>query len=141
MLEVVALLQGALKLDDLFFGAAAAYCGAHVGQQLFVVPGLLNEVGRARLHGVDGVLDRAIGGDHDDRQLGVAFADLLQNLDTVALGQREIQQHQVEGPLGEAGQAFHAVVGGVDGVAFKLQQRLQRLADRGFVVDDQHRAG
>ncbi len=66
--EVVALLQRALELDDFFFSAAAADRGAHVGQQLLVVPGLLDEVGRARLHGVDGVLHRAIGGDHDDRQ-------------------------------------------------------------------------
>ena len=63
----------------------------------------------------------------------------LQNLDAVALGQGEIEQHQVEGLLGDARQAFLAVVGGLDRVAFELQQSLQRLANRGFVVDDQHR--
>ena len=102
VLEVVALLEGALELDDLFFGAAAADGGAHVGQQLLVVPGLLDEVGGARLHGVDGVLHRAVGGDHDDRQLGVALANVLQHLDAIAVGHGEVEQHQVEGALGDA---------------------------------------
>ena len=46
--EVVALLESALELDVLFFGAAARDRCAHVGQQFFVVPGLLDEVGGAR---------------------------------------------------------------------------------------------
>ena len=71
--------------------------------------------------------------------LGVALADLAQNLDAVAVGQSEIEQHQVEGMLGHSRQPFAAVVGGLDLVAFKLQQSLQRFADGGFVVDDQHR--
>ena len=46
--KVVALLQGALELNVFFFGAVAGDGGANVGQQLFVVPGLLDEVGGAR---------------------------------------------------------------------------------------------
>ena len=141
MLEVVALLERALELDDLFFGAAAANRGAHVGQQLLVVPRLLNEVGRAGLHRIHRILHRAVGGDHDDRQLRVALANLAQNFDAIALGQGKIQQHQIEGTLGNARQSFFAVVGNFYRVAFKLQQRLQRLADGGFVVDDQHGPG
>ena len=50
--EVVALLQRALELDVLFFRSMPRDGGAHVGQQLFVVPGLLDEVRGARLHGL-----------------------------------------------------------------------------------------
>src|SRR5205085_8069833 len=53
ILEVIALLQGALQLLVFFFSAAAAYGSAHVRQQLLVVPGLLDKVGGAVLHGAD----------------------------------------------------------------------------------------
>ena len=140
VLEVVALLQRALELDDFLFGAAATDGASHVGQQLLVVPGLLDEVGRARLHGVDGVLYRAVRGDHDHRQFGIALANLLQNLDAVPLRQGEVEQHEIEWPLGNALQSFYAIVGRVYGVAFKLQKGLERLADGRFVVNNQHRA-
>ena len=39
--KVVTLLQGALELDDLFFGTVAVDCGANVGEQLLVVPAKL----------------------------------------------------------------------------------------------------
>ena len=67
VLEVVALLERALELDDLFFGATASDRAAHIGQQLLVVPGLLDEIIGPGLHGIDRVLHRAVGGDHDHR--------------------------------------------------------------------------
>ena len=42
--EVVALLESALELEVLFFGAVARDGGANVGEQLLVVPRLLDEV-------------------------------------------------------------------------------------------------
>ena len=42
--------------------------GANVGEQLFVVPRLLDKVFRAGADGFDHVVYRAVGGDHDDRQ-------------------------------------------------------------------------
>ncbi len=65
----------------------------------------------------------------------------MQDLNAIALGQREIQQHQVEGMFRNASQPLKAVVGHLHGVAFKLQQSLQGLTNGGFVIDDQHRAG
>ena len=70
--EVVALLESALELDVFFFGAVARDRGANVGEQLFVVPGLLDEVLRPGADGVDDIVDGAVGGDHDDRQIGIA---------------------------------------------------------------------
>jgi hypothetical protein len=141
VLEVVALLEGALELDVLFFGAGAGDGGAHVGEQLLVVPRLLDEVGGAGLDGLHGVLHRAVGGDHDDGELLVAVANLGEDLEPVHVGQGEVEQNEVEGLRGEGGESVGAALGAGDGVALELEQRLQRFADRGFVVDDQDGAG
>ena len=121
------------------FGAALAYRGAHVGQQLFVVPGLLDEIRCACLHRIDGILYRAVGSDHDDRELGVAIANIVQDFDSVAIRQGEVEQDQVVRTLGQARQSFVAIAGDIDFVAFQFQQRLQRLADGGLVVHDENR--
>src|SRR6202007_1775232 len=92
--EVVALLEGALQLNVFFFGAAPAYGRAHVGQELFVVPGFLNEVGSAGLHGAHRILHRAVGGDHDHGQPGLVSANLGEDVHTVAAGEREIEQNE-----------------------------------------------
>ncbi len=103
--EVVALLEGALELKVLFFGAVAGDGGADVGEQLFVVPGLLDEVFRAGADGFDDVVDGAVGGDHDDRQLGLALLELRQQLEAALAGQGEVEQHQVEARPDRAGAA------------------------------------
>ena len=141
VLEVVALLEGALELDVLFFGAAPPHGGAYVGQKLFVVPGLGHEVGGAGLHGAHRILYRAVGGDHDDGQARFVGANLSQNLQAVAAGQGEIEQDQVEGMFADALQARFTRGCGFDGEAFHLQQGLQRFADLRFIVNDEHGAG
>ena len=112
--------------------------GAHIGQQLFIVPGFLNEVGRARLHGPHRVFDRAVSGDHDHRDSGVLRPKLREDVEPIAVGKREIQKNQVEGPLAQPIETLLSGCGGFDVVALQLQQRLQGLPDPGFVVDDQH---
>ncbi len=68
--EVVALLERALELQVLFFGTIARDGRANVGQQLFVVPRLLDEVLSAGANRFDDVVDGAVGRDHDDRRFG-----------------------------------------------------------------------
>ena len=94
--EVVALLEGALELKVLFFGLVARDGGADVGQQLFVVPRLLDEVLSAGADGFDDIVDGAVGGDHDDRRLGLALLDLGQEFEAALAGQSEIEQDEVE---------------------------------------------
>ena len=136
--EVVALAEGALELDVFFFGAIAGNGGADIGEELFVVPGLLDEVLRAAADGVDDVIDGAEGGDHDDGQSEFALAEGGENFDSVAAGQGEVEQDEVEGLLGDAFEAEFAVLDAVDRVAFHGQKGLERFADRGFVVDDEN---
>ena len=81
--EVVALLKSALELNVLFFGSLAGDRRAHVGEQLFVVPWFLDEVGGAALHGPHRVLDRAVGGDHNHRLERIKQVDLGQHVHAV----------------------------------------------------------
>ncbi len=129
MLKVVALLQSALELDDFLLGPALPHCATDVGQQLLVVPRLLDEVGRARLHSIDSVFDRAVSGDHDDSQFGIALADIAQYVDAVAVRHCKVEQDEVIRTIGQPRQPFFAVAGDVDLVAFQFQQCLQRFAD------------
>ena len=92
--EVVALLEGALELDDLFFGAVPGDGGADVGEEFFVVPGLLDEVLGAGTDGIDDVADRAEGGDHDDGKLGLRLDDARQEIDAALAGECEIEQER-----------------------------------------------
>jgi hypothetical protein len=84
--KVVALLEGALQLKVFFLGAMAGDGGADVRQQLFVVPGFLNKVFRAGPDGFHNVVHRAVGGEHDDWQLGLALLDLGQKFETALAG-------------------------------------------------------
>ncbi len=103
VLEVVALLEGALELDDLFFGAMAGDGGADVGEQLLVVPRLLDEVLGAGANGIDDVADGAVGGDHDDRQVRLQLDDARQQIEAALAGQREIEQQKIELVARDAG--------------------------------------
>ncbi len=84
--EVIALLEGALELNDLFFGAMTGDGGANVGEQLLVVPWLLDEVLRAGTDGIDDVADRAVGGDHDDGKIGLHLDDAGQEIEAALAG-------------------------------------------------------
>ena len=69
--------------------------GANVGEELLVVPGLLDEVVRSGANRVDDVADGPEGGDHDDRQLRLELLDAREEIDAAFAGQGEIEQEQV----------------------------------------------
>ena len=96
VLEVVALLQRALQLNQFFFRAMPADRRANVGQQLLVVPRLLNEVLRARANRVHHVRHRAVRRNHDHRQVRLHLQNPRQQIDAALARQRQIEQKQVE---------------------------------------------
>ena len=110
--KVVALLEGALELHDLFFGAAARDRGADVGEQLLVVPGLLDEVLRACPDRVHNIAYRPEGGDHDDRQIGLQLDDAGQQLDAALSRQSQVEQQKIVLVAREQLHAGGAVHGG-----------------------------
>jgi hypothetical protein len=138
MRSITSLAEGALELDVFFFGAIAGDGGANVGEELFVVPGFLDEVLGARADGVDDVIDGAEGGDHDDGQGELALTEGAKDFDAVAAGKGEVEEDEVERLLGDALKAEFAILDAFDVVAFEGQKGLERFADRGFVVDDEY---
>ena len=139
--EVVALLEGPLELDDLGLGAVARDGGANVGQQLFVVPRLLDEVFSASSDRVHHVADRAEGGDHDDGQVGVHGRDTRQQVDAGLAGQREVEQQQVKLVVRQDVEAFGAILCERDGEALEREEGVEGLADAGLVIDDEQARG
>src|SRR6185437_12776715 len=138
ILKRVALPECALELFIFLFSAAAGHGSADIRQQLFIIPGLLDEVGGAVLDCANGIIDCAVGGNHDDGKLGITVADIGQNFQTVAVRQREIKQHQVKRRLRQFGQAFFTGFCRLYRVTFKLQKRFQRFADCSFIIDDKN---
>jgi len=90
---------------------------ANVGQQLFVVPWLLNKVLRARADSFDDIVHGAVSGDHDDRQLGLTFFDLRQQLEATLAGKGEVEQNKVEVFQFQDVHALLAVIGHPDRVS------------------------
>ena len=138
VLEVVPLLQRAFELYQLFFSAMPPDGGANIGQQLLVVPRLLNEVLRPRVDRIDHVRDLAKRRNHNDRQRRMHLQNPRQQVDSALSRQREVEQQQVELAALQLFQAVRPVYSQRDLESLQRQQRLQRLADRRLVVDDQN---
>ncbi len=77
-------------------------------------------------------------GEHDDRRLEAVLAQDAHRLASVDVRQTDVHDHQVD--LAAFGR-LHRLGAGIDrdGVEFLMQRQLldQRLAQLGFVVDDQ----
>jgi hypothetical protein len=86
------------------------------------------------------ILHRAVGGDHDDRLPRILGVDVHQDIHAVAVGQGEIEQDQIKAPLADAMQALLPGGGSLHVVPFHFEKGLQRLADLGLIIDDEHRA-
>ena len=136
--EAVALLEGALELGVLALQAMPGDDPFDLQQQLVVLPGLLEVIGGAGLERVHGHLSRSVGGDQEDGQFDVALPDLAEHLHARAVGHHQIEQHQVVVAIQGRPDALAAVDGQVDGIALQAQERLQALADVGFVVYNQN---
>ena len=135
--EVVALLQSALELD-VFLAQAAALDGLRdLHQQFIVGPGLGDVVLRAALERGPRHVDRTVGGDQDDGEVRVAPVDFAQQIETVAVGQADVEQKKIEWFFLEQRQAGLAGFGARGRVALRAEQQFQALANFRFVVDDQ----
>src|ERR1700761_1129121 len=94
VLEGVALLEGAFELHDLALILLLADGQADVGEQLLVVPGLLDEVGRARADRIHNVAYSSVGRDHDVWQFGSEALDTRQKVEAALAGKSEIEQQK-----------------------------------------------
>ena len=76
----------------------------------------------------------------DDDHLGhvgrVHLANLAQGVEAIAIGQPDIEQHDVVGGIAQQGQRLARGGRGGDDVTFFFENALERLADLSLVVDD-----
>ena len=70
--------------------------------------------------------------------IGVELANLLQDLQTIPVGQPDIQQHGVKNGIANQIKPFGGGAGGGDGVAFLGENRFQGAANIRLVVDDKN---
>ena len=112
-------------------------------EQPRVVPGLLDEVARAPAHRLDGDLDAAPCGHHDDRQRRVDALDSREQVEPFFPRRRvarvvQVDQRDVELARFDRGQ--HAGRGGrgLELEPFGLEQQPQGLEDVGLVVGNEN---
>ena len=76
-------------------------------------------------------------GDHDDLRAGVEVPEPRQGLEAVEPGHLHVEKDEMGAELGVEGDRLAAGRGHADLQALVLQHLLQRLADAGFVIDDE----
>ena len=115
---------------------------AQHGEQARVVPRLLDEVGRAAPHRLDGELDAAPRGHHDDGHAQTVALDLREQIDALrARGgvARVVHVHQ-DSVVALTRKTLDELTGrrsAIQLVAFRAQQNLQRIQDGGLIVCDE----
>ena len=138
VVEAVALLELLLQGAVLARQAPLLEPLADRQQHLFVLERLRDVVEGALAHRLDGALDRGVGGDHDHHLLGIARADLLQDLH--ARHARAASGRAAPGRSARARairSASSPVRGGDRPEALLAQQRAEDVLEDLFVVDDE----
>ena len=108
-------------------------------QQLLGLERLFQVVVGARLHRLDDPLARAVGGQHDHRQVGPVPLDPLQDLDAVESGHPDIQEHDID-PFAPQDLQCLLPVGCLQDLQIRsAEQVTDVLPHGGFVVDNQKR--
>ena len=97
---------------------------------------LVGVVERAALHRLDGGADLGVGGQHDHQRVGIRLLDLLQHRQAVRVGQREIEQHEVDA-VAVLRHGFTRRAGFDGPIAFFLETVDQRPANQRLIVDDE----
>jgi hypothetical protein len=106
-------------------------------ERLFEGQGLLDKVVGPELRGLHRRLDRAMAGDHHDRQLGPLALELGEHLEAVHLWQPDVQHHQVRHLLADPCQGLPAGRRSDRPVSLVGEDPGERRADAALVVDDQ----
>jgi hypothetical protein len=137
--EARALAPPDLLLQLLVLGAEAPMLGGTAADrhQVVVRERLLDVVERALVDGLDGALERRLGGHQDDRGLHIVLSHRRQDVDPRHLGHPHVGQHDVGTGGLEQLEPRLAALCGRDREAFVLQQDAQGVENGGFVVDDQ----
>ncbi len=124
-----------LLQDQVFHGQVLHLHQFLDGEAEFLeVEGLEQIVVGAQLHGLHRVLNGAVGGHHDDGDIGIGFLELFEQGQAVHFRHLDVDEHDVEPVLGVLGQGRRTAGRGLHLVAVLLQPALQGLADAQFVI-------
>src|SRR5258708_6318316 len=135
--KVVALLQSALELN-IFLAQAAAFDGVRDLDEQFVVrPRLGDVIQRAALERGPRHVDRAVRRDQNYGEMWVAPPDFTQQIESIAIGEADVKQKQIERFFLEKSKSRFAGFRAGSGVALGREQQLQSFANFRFVVDDE----
>ena len=111
----------------------------HGENYFFVLERLGDVVEGTMLHGLDGPVDRGVGGDHDDWQIRIGDADGPERVDAADAGQHDVQDHQIDSVVGvEHRERFFAAGGHGHVEAFAAKHRVEDVAKDFLVVNDQN---
>ncbi|MNQ41251.1 hypothetical protein D3C85_549210 [compost metagenome] len=132
-----AALQAAVHRRFAILRRAQAQGGVDQFAQAAEVDRLGQEVESAGLEGVHRGVEAAIGRDHRHRNQGMALLDVLNQLQSGAVGQAHIGQAQVEGLASQPFARFLEIARAAGVELHPPEGDLQQFADIGLVVDDQ----
>jgi hypothetical protein len=91
----------------------------------------------AESEGGDGVFDRGVGGDDEDAEFRLAFEELFEEGETIAIGELDIGDDEIGI---EGGELMESARGGASErgvVAFALEEFLEGLGDDGLIINDE----
>ena len=129
---------GRTEVGDLLAQVAGFQRLADDDRQFVEVERLVDVVVGAQAHRLDGSLQHAEGGDHDDDQLLVELLGAGEHFQPVHAGELDIEEHQVGHVFLQLAQGVLAGCRGLHLVALLAQRLLQGPADQVFVVDNQN---
>ncbi len=106
-------------------------------EQFVVGPRLGDVIQRAALEGGPRHVDRAIRRDQNYGEVRVAPPDFTQQVESIAIGEADVKQKQIERFLLEKSKPCFAGFRAASGVTLGREQQLQSFANFRFVVDDE----
>src|SRR5262249_4194884 len=138
LIDAILLLLQAMESLDLTAGTYLLERARDRQLQLVeMLEGLLEVVGGAGLHRLDGALDLSEAGDDDDGDLGMAALEGAEDIDAVHVREAKVEQHEVRAHLVGGLEPLLARANPVDFDLVPGQHPRTERADVPFVVDDQ----
>ena len=108
----------------------------HDALQVVEFEGLGEVIKGAQFHGLDGGLDAAVAGDHDDLGEGILLAAFLDDLEAVEVGDAEVDDEEFGAEAFEAEEAIAAGLEEENVVAHAASHLADQLQDGSFVVNN-----
>ena len=110
---------------------------ANAEEELILLKGLEDVIVGAAADGLESGGDVVNGGDHDDGNVGLGFANPFEELEAIHLGHDHVAKNEIGGEAEHLLLGKAAIADDAAGKSLGLQQGGHDFANRLFVVDDQ----